>query len=97
MAVTIKTDRKPRDLLYWHDLTAKEQAEFDWLDTEEQREEAQFFRYRGWTYCTDQFMRIENNTDLKDWHGYHGDSYFSGVVVRFTDDGGRVIAGTYYS
>jgi hypothetical protein len=29
------------------------------------------------------------------WDGYRSDSYFSGIVVRYVDDGERVIAGLY--
>ena len=91
--MTIVTNNQPRDLLYWQDLTAKEQNEFDWLDTEDRQNEAVFFRYRGWTYCLDQFERSINPK----WDGFAPDSFFSGVLVKFVNDMEQVIVATYYS
>jgi hypothetical protein len=84
-------------LYYWFDLSAKEQSEFDYLDTTEKQEQAHFFRYRGRTYCLDQFMPVEGNGDLQDWDGYYGDSYFSGILIKWTPEFDGVTAATYYS
>lgn len=90
----IVTNNQERPLLYWDELTTKEKAEFDYLDTEDKQQEAQFFRYRGWIYSLDGFMRCEAK-ELSKWHGYASDSYFSGVLIKLSEDG--VIAATYYS
>jgi hypothetical protein len=92
---TILTNNRPRDLLSWHDLTAKERARFDWLETETQQDCATFFRYRGWTYCTDEFMTTDRD-QFPGWHGYGCDSFFSGVLVRILPDE-QIIAGRYYA
>jgi len=41
-------------------------------------------------------MRIENNTALAGWDGYHADSYFSGVLVKYIPEDSAVIAGTFF-
>lgn len=94
MSLTITTNNQPRFLLNWFDLTDKERSEFDYLKTEEEQSEHQFFRYRGWTYDLGEFMRAPE--ELKPWHGYHGDSYFSGILVKYVGDE-SVICATYYS
>ena len=82
--LTITTNNHKRDLLYWYDLTDKERAEFDWIDQDE-TEDFEFFRYKGWTYCMADFMRIEHHNDkeFSSWDGYSGDSFFSGVLVKY--------------
>jgi hypothetical protein len=101
---TIRTNNVPRDVLYWYELTDKERAEFDYLETEEEQAQATFVRYKGWTYDLGDFMRCpsseQSNPQMRDagfhhWDGYAGDSFFSGVLVRYVDDGERVIMGTY--
>lgn len=42
----IISSKKPRSILYWHDLSRKEKAEFDYI-ADEELDSAQFFRYRG--------------------------------------------------
>lgn len=96
--LTIRTNRKPREPLYWHELTAKEQAEFDYLDTEERQSDAQFIRYRKWVYDLGEFMRVPPGADeMAKWDGYHSDSYFSGILIKWVDDNERVIIATYCS
>ena len=98
MQVTIKTNNAPRHTLDWRDLTPKEQAEFDYLDSDDREYCAIFVRYRGWVYDLGEFMRVDSNTALAGWHGYSSDSFFSGVLIRYVDsDADSVIMGTYYS
>ena len=77
----------------WWDLTEKEQKDFDW----EGAEEDTYFRYRGQVYNLSNFMRIEENHPLHclNWHGYSGESYFSGKIIKLSDDGEAVIVGRY--
>ena len=99
MAITIKTNNHSRHLLYWDDLTVKEQVEHDWIAPEEW-DDFTFFRYKGYCYCTSNFMRLDSNTAfyaLGGWEGYHGDSFFSGTLIKYTPCGDGVIVAAYYS
>lgn len=42
-----------------------------------------FIHYRGTWYHLDQFMRLENTPG---WDGGHGESYFSAVLIKLSDD-----------
>lgn len=44
-------------------------------------------------------MRLDGKSGdvMSAWHGYHGDSYFSGVLIRLSDDGERYQVATYFS
>ena len=95
MPVTIKTNQQWRDLSYWSDVPAKVLADqFSHLSEDDNYDG--FFRYLRYWYHTSDFMWIEGNEDLKGWHGYSSDSYFSGVVIKLSSDGERVMAGTYF-
>jgi hypothetical protein len=100
--LTVRTNNVPRDILSWFDLTEREQKEFDYLDTEERRMDTSFFRYKGNVYDLGDAMGIFRSDTcqmdpLRDWHGYYGDSYFSGVLVRYADEFERVVVGQYFS
>ena len=90
----IITNNHPRNLLDWHELTPKEKKEFDWLDESGDNGLA-FFRYRGQAYALDEVIRLDTGTQLRNlgWHGYIGETFFSSVVVRLSDDGETVIVG----
>ena len=101
--MTIKTNNQSRDILYWHDLTAAEQAEFDYLDSDDERNEASFFRYKGRVYDLGEFMVVSGliaphpqHPGWEKWDGYASDSYFSGILVRFMNNCESVIVATYY-
>lgn len=100
MTTTIKTNNQPRNLLYWNELTVKEQKDFDYLKVnEEAQANANFIRYHRRVYDVSEFMRIEHtNKDLfVKWDGYISDSYFSGVLIRYVNDNEQVIVGTFIS
>ena len=97
----IVNNNQPRDILSWYDLTPAEQKEFDYFDPSNI---GSFFRYKGAVYDLVEFMRIDANIaphpqrgGWEKWHGYASDSYFSGVLVRYTSDCEQVIVGRYYS
>lgn len=97
----IITNGIPRLLVNGYELTSKEREEFDYLK-EEELDDNTFFRYRGNTYGLNEFMRINNMPDFKDWDGYSSDSFFSGIVVKYCDcepwyDSDRIIVGLYLS
>ena len=74
------------DQLYWQDLSDVERKEFDYLDTDDDRQGAIFFRYRDWVYDLGEFMRFNRHDLPGRWDGYFTDSFFSAVVVRLLDD-----------
>ena len=102
----IITDNKYRPVLYWYDLLPKEQEEYAYLNDSESGEEVNdcsFFRYRKWCYCLQDFMRVDYNAPFKEnipfkgWDGYHNDSFFSGVLVKYSECGDAVKVATYIS
>ena len=96
MKMHIATNNRPRKLLHWDELTKKEQARFDYIRPEDVG--FQFVRYRGWVYDIDDMMAVREDTlpadsFLRKWDGYQGDSYFSGVLIRWVGD--QVVMGTW--
>lgn len=89
----IETNNQPRAILSWYDLTPAEQKEFNYLE----EGAGSFFRYKGWVYNLGEFMRIDYTAINDKWHGYASDSYFSGVLIRYTSDCEQVIVGSYFS
>ena len=102
----IKTNNVPRDLLSGYELTAKEKEELDYIENIDDCFN-QFFRYRGEIYDTQEFVRIERRSQLSNpfchgvdddsqllkWHGIQTDSFFSGVVIRYTEDFEQIVVG----
>ena len=103
----VVTDHKPRDVIDAGELTARERAEFDYLDwpaIDAGRDSASFFRYRGQVYdlgCFERGNPVAGETSLPRsltrWDGVAPDSYFSGTVVRIVENGERVIVGRVYT
>ena len=101
---TVITNGVPRDVIDAWDLSESEREQFDYLDwsaIERGEDSASFFRYRGATYDLGEFSAdygITRGTGLpahlSQWDGYAADSFFSATVVRFVDDGQRVVVGT---
>jgi hypothetical protein len=84
-------------------LTAKEIAEFDYLEGE-RLEFASFFRYKGNVYDLGEFMRCPSGFQFgpsgfqfEGWVGYYSDSAFSGILIKYCDDFEQVIVGQYFS
>jgi len=77
---------------------AETRSQFDYYNDEE-FEQAEFVNYKGHWYDMAEFMRVNENfpPPMNDWDGYSSDSYFSGVVVKFSDDYESVKMGTYIS
>ncbi len=100
MGLEIITNNHPRLLLCWHDLTKAERESFDYLDTDESREFASFFRYRGAAYDLGEFMRCPSGAEFKGWDAYSADSFYSGILIRLGKDcynGDSVIVARYFS
>lgn len=87
MQTEITTNHHWHEFLSWYDLTEKET-----LDADVHRDDGIYMRYRGWVYSLDEFM----NLGVPDgWHGVHSDSFFSGVLIRVSDDGEMYQIATY--
>lgn len=100
MALTIKTNNIPRPVLHWWELSDKERKEFDYIFDGEGDVFNTFIRYKGDVYDLGEFYRCitPNGEDVfKGWDGYQSDSFFSGLLVKYTNDGESVIVGRYYS
>lgn len=50
MSIEITTNNIPRSILLWYDLTDGEREWYDFLETDEEQQDAQFFRYKGDVY-----------------------------------------------
>jgi hypothetical protein len=92
----VVTNRVPRHIVYGYELSEKEKADFDFLKSDE-LDDSSFFRYRGQVYYLGNFMRFNETINGIAWNGCEGDSYFSGTLVKLSDDRETVIVGRYYS
>ena len=90
--LTIITNRQPRQLLDWFDLSPAEQADFDYITDES----GSFFRYRGACYDLSEMQRTGDNFGSY-WDGYSSHNYFSGILVHLCQDSDFVVVGRYYS
>ena len=99
--LTIVTNNVPRNIIYGYELPESARTDFDYIDAEDFGGHA-FVQYKGNYYDLSDFMRIEPHNsfncirEFHNWSGYHGDSYFSGVLIKRVDDE-RVIVGRYYN
>ena len=94
--MNIITNNQEREFIDWTDLSKKEQEEFDWMKNPE---EHNFFRYRDWIYSLDDFMVIDKQApkEFQNWDGYSSDSFFSGILIKYCDDGEFYKVATYIS
>ena len=97
MNTQIITNGQYRQILFWHELTAKEQACFDYLDTDEKQQEASFVRYKGNVYDLSEFVCAPDALQLIGWHGIDADSYFSGTLVYYSRDNENVLMARYFT
>ena len=81
----IKTNNHSRNLLTEYDLTSKELESFDYLEDGE----GSFIRYKGRVWELGEFTR----TEIEDWDGISSDTYFSGEVIKLSEDGETVKVG----
>lgn len=92
----IITDHKWKDIKLGYELPKKWRKEHDWIK-EDEFNNTPFAVYRGWAYPLSEFMRCEDHTGFEDWDGYAGDSFYSGTVIKLSEDGEQYMIGRYYS
>jgi hypothetical protein len=90
-----------RDFVMGYELTESERSDFDYI---EDIDSHFFIRYRGNLVDLSDFMAIDkttllpaDNQSMQDWQGYVSDSYFSGLVLRYSEDYEQYQIGTYIS
>lgn len=68
-----------------------------WIPIQYNKSGKEFFVYRGMRYYLQEFMKVESFSApwLQEFHGYNNDSFFSGVLIIYSDDGESVKAFTY--
>ena len=100
----IVTNNQYRPIIDAYELSEKERQEFDYLDwnaIDQGSDSASFFKYKGQIYDLGEFQvvteTLENCHGLKGWNGFSSDSYFSGVLIKFSEDFESVIVGRWYS
>jgi hypothetical protein len=87
MSITVRTNHHNRPLLYDNEVPEKVfETDLDWI---ENREDETYLHYRGRYYALSEFLQVDKNHPLYPlgYHGYHGDSYFSGVAIKLDDTG----------
>lgn len=95
--ITIVSNHHWHRLRYRYDVPAEVLADQFAHLTEDDGNDDGYFQYRGWWYHMSDFTGTTGELHRKGWSGYHGDSYFSGVVIMLDKHGERYCAGTYYS
>ena len=90
MALEITTDNKFKDFKYRYEVPPTVlESQFDWTnkDYEDNGDYSDgFFCYRGCWYHLEDFM-VTIPPDLNgNWHGFHSDSFFSGVAIELSRD-----------
>ena len=95
----IKTDNKPRPIVFGFELSENILSEFDYMEGEE-LDNAEFVKYKGNYYHLGDIEAITNLPDdspLNGWHGMVSETFFSAVLFKFTDDFEHVICGHAFS
>lgn len=96
--IKVITNNHWREHIYGFQLPDDVRKEFDYL---EDIEEKLFIHYKG-KYYLDEFMRIDDvmtlySPEFKGWHGYMPDSFFSGLLIRYSKDCEQYQIATYFS
>ena len=82
----IKTNHHRRELLDSHEVPKNIiKNDFDWLDEDDT---TGFIHYKKTWYHLSQFVRVEKNTnlDILGYSGIHGETYFSGIIIKLFDN-----------
>ena len=93
MDCTITTNNHARSFLYGYDVPDHVLSDFDHLDDGENSDG--FICYRKRYYHVSDFMLSPKGGPFEEWHGYLSDSYFSGVLIKMSEDGETYTIATY--
>lgn len=106
----VHTNNVPREVIHECELTEDEQKEFDYLDWEAMKrgeDSRDFFRYKGELYDLNEFQTTSSPwanrpAEFDNWDGCQSDSFFSGLLIRWHREDGRidtdfVVVGWYIS
>ena len=93
MTIEIKTNNHERFFKFCDEVPKTVYNDFDHLD-EDQKFDG-WIHYKNFWYHVTDFMRIENNEHFKGWHGYNSDSFFSGVLIKLSEDSETYQIATY--
>jgi hypothetical protein len=94
----IITNHKFREFLFGCEIADKKvRDEFDWMSDEDFKE-ASFIRYRKNWYALSEFLCVQNEAtgDFAGWDGYMSDTFYSGVLIKFSSDNEFVKVATFY-
>ncbi len=100
MTLTIRTNNVPRLVIDGYQLTPKERKDFDYIDwpafDQGNSSATTFFRYKKCLYDLGEFMLCPSSFQWEGWDGYHGDTFFSGIVIKYLSDD-HIVVGQYFS
>lgn len=96
MAIIVCTDSKWKPFKYGYQVPRKiMKNQFGHLY--EDNNDDNFFKYRKYWYHITDFMRLNSGMEgFADWQAYTNDTYFSGVVLKVSDDLETYMVGTYF-
>ena len=93
--MTITTNNHHRAFSYRHDVPSDVlDDQFDYHDGDVSDG---YFKYHGTWYHSDQFMRFgyPGHDTWKGWQASLADSFFSGILIRLSEDGETYQVATY--
>lgn len=98
----IITNHRPRPIIRGYELSADERGDFDhidWQAVDNGETSPEFVRYQnGQLVDLSEFMTTSGLPEpLRVWDGYQSDSFFSGLLVKYSEDFESVVMGRYYS
>lgn len=86
--IKIYSQHKPLPIIDWYELSDKQQAyATDLWGGLIDLEQSSYFTSKGEVFLLDDYMRVENHAPdwMKQFDGYHGDSFFSGTLIKFVE------------
>lgn len=99
--IKIITNHHEREVIEAFQLSPAEREEFDYIDwaaVDRCETSRQFVRYQGKLLDLGDVLTtttLPQWSPLRAWDGYQDDSFFSGIVIRWTQDFESVIVGRY--
>jgi hypothetical protein len=85
----------PESVFSYYDWLSEDESLYGWIHyRNEWYHVSQFMRYAD--YSTQHFKRKDSDK-VTQWHAYSADTYFSGLIIRISEDGEQYQIGRYYS